>query len=44
MKTCLIATGITNILLEKEKPIMSEIDIKNIKKLSKEKNVFDILG
>jgi DNA replication licensing factor MCM3 len=43
-KTVLVATGIKNILMEREKPIMSESDIKNIKKLSKEKDLFDILG
>lgn len=30
--------------MDREKPIMSENDIKNIKKLSKEKELFEILG
>jgi len=33
-RTMLIATGVKNILEEKEKPIMSEQDIKNIRKMS----------
>ena len=40
----LVATGIQNLLADKEKPSMSEADIKNIKKLSKEKDVFDTLA
>lgn len=39
-----MATGIQNINAEKEKPIMSENDIKNIRKLSKEKDLFDMLA
>jgi DNA replication licensing factor MCM3 len=31
-------------LAEKEKPLMSEQDMKNIRKLSKDKDVFNILG
>ena len=42
-RTILVATGIKNILMEREKPIMSDTDIKNIKKMSKEKDLFDIL-
>jgi len=30
--------------MDKEKPIMSEADIRNIKKLSKEEKLFEILG
>ena len=30
--------------MDKEKPVMNEIDIRNIRKLSKEEKVFDILG
>jgi DNA replication licensing factor MCM3 len=40
----LIATGVQNILAEKEKPSMSEQDIKNIRKLAKDKDIFEILG
>jgi DNA replication licensing factor MCM3 len=40
----LIATGIKSINLEKEKPNLTEMDIKNIKKIAKEENVFEILG
>lgn len=40
----LIATGVTSIHYEKEKPNLNETDIKNIKKLSKEKDLFNILG
>ena len=43
-KTQIVATGVTSLLAEKEKPSMSEQDIKNIRKLAKEKDVFDVLG
>ena len=43
-KTVLVATGITSLNAEKEKPNLNETDIKNIKRLSKEKELFDILG
>lgn len=43
-KSVLIATGVESLLAEKEKPSMSEQDIKNIRKLAKEKDVFSILG
>lgn len=42
--TILVATGVTSLLAEKEKPQLNESDIKNIKKLAKEKEVFNILG
>ena len=42
--TVLIATGIKSINLEKEKPNLTEQDLKNIKKLSKEEDIFNILG
>ena len=42
--THIIATGIQNILAEREKPTMNDQDIKNIKKLAKEKDLFDILA
>lgn len=42
--TVLIATGIKSINLEKERPNLSEQDLKNIKKLSKDEKVFDVLG
>lgn len=40
----IIATGISQLNHEKEKPNLNETDIKNIKKISKEKDVFSILG
>ena len=43
-KSELVATGIQSLLLEKEKPSMSEQDIKHIRKLAKDKDVFSILG
>jgi DNA replication licensing factor MCM3 len=43
-ETVLIATGIKSLNLDKEKPNLNEYDIKSIKKLSKEKEFFDILG
>jgi len=43
-RTVIVATGVNSLLAEKEKPIMSEQDLKNIKGLSREKKVFDILG
>jgi DNA replicative helicase MCM subunit Mcm2 (Cdc46/Mcm family) len=43
-RTVLVATGVKNILMDREKPIMNDNDIKNIKKMSKEKDLFDILG
>ena len=43
-KSELVATGIQSLLLEKEKPSMSEQDIKHIRKLAKDKDVFSVLG
>lgn len=40
----LVATGIQSLLADKEKPTLSENDLKNIKKLSKDKDVFDVLA
>ena len=40
----LVATGIQNLLADKEKPSMSETDIKNIRKLAKDEKVFDTLA
>mmetsp|Transcript_34128 Transcript_34128/g.25189 ORF Transcript_34128/g.25189 Transcript_34128/m.25189 type:complete len:149 (+) Transcript_34128:583-1029(+) len=42
--TSLIAVGIQNILYERERPQLSEADIKWIKKISKEKELFSLLG
>jgi DNA replication licensing factor MCM3 len=39
-----VATGVQSLLAEKTKPSMSEQDIKNIKKLAKDKDIFNILG
>lgn len=43
-KSVLVATGVKSLLAEKEKPQLSESDLKNIRKLSKDKDVFGILG
>lgn len=43
-KSYLVATGVKSIHAEKEKPSLSEQDIKNIKKLAKDKDAFNILG
>jgi DNA replication licensing factor MCM3 len=43
-KTHIVATGVKSLLADKEKPSMSESDIKNIKALSKDKDLFNILG
>jgi DNA replication licensing factor MCM3 len=43
-KSVIIATGVESLLAEKEKPFMSEQDIKNIRKMCKEKDSFNILG
>lgn len=40
----LVATGVSDLLAEKQKPTMSEQDIKNIRKLSKDKDLFNVLG
>jgi DNA replicative helicase MCM subunit Mcm2 (Cdc46/Mcm family) len=40
----IVATGIASLNAEKEKPIMSDADIKNIRKISKEKDLFDVLA
>jgi len=42
--TVLVATGIQSLLLEKERPVLNEMDIKNIRKISKEEKLFDLLG
>ena len=43
-KSVLIATGLESLLAEKQKPQLSEQDLKNIKKLSQNKDIFGILG
>lgn len=40
----MIATGLQQINFEKEKPNLTENDIKNIRKIAKEEKLFDILG
>ena len=40
----LVATGVQSLNAEKENPKLSETDIRNIKKLAKEKELFNILG
>ena len=42
--TVLVATGLNSLLAEKERPQLNETDIKNIRKISKEDNLFDLLG
>ncbi len=42
--TQIVATGIKSLLEEKQKPNLSETDIKNIRKMAQEKEVLDILG
>jgi DNA replication licensing factor MCM3 len=42
--TVLVAVGVTSLNLEKERPQLTEQDIKNIRKISKEGNLFDLLG
>ena len=43
-RTQIVASGVVSLLAEKQKPSLSEQDIKNIRKMSKERDVFDILG
>ena len=43
-KSNLVATGVESLLAEKQKPSMSEQDIKSIRKLAKDKDIFNILG
>ena len=43
-RSVLVATGVQSLLAEKEKPSLSEQDIKHIKKLARDKDVFSILG
>jgi DNA replicative helicase MCM subunit Mcm2 (Cdc46/Mcm family) len=42
--TVLVATGVTSLLAEKERPQLNEADIRNIRKIAKEENLFDLLG
>jgi len=43
-KTHIVATGVKSLLADKEKPSMSEQDIKNIKKLASNEDLFNIMG
>ena len=43
-KQVLIATGIKSIAMDKERPVLSESDIKAIRKIAKEKDCFDTLA
>ena len=43
-KTQIIATGVKSLLAEKEKPNLSEHDVKNIRSLKTNEKLFDILG
>lgn len=42
--TVLVATGIESLNMEKERPQLNEKDIQNIRKISKEVQLFDLLG
>ena len=44
LESVLVATGVESLNAEKEKPSMSEADIKAIRKLAKDNDVFNILG
>jgi DNA replication licensing factor MCM3 len=43
-RTQIVATGVTSLLEEKKKPQLNDTDIKNIRKLAKDANCFEILG
>lgn len=43
-KTHIVATGVTSLLADKEKPKMTTDDVRNIKTLAKHKDLFDVLG
>ena len=43
-RTQIIATGVKSLLAEREKPNLSEHDIKNIRALKNDAKLFDILG
>lgn len=44
LRNYLVATGIESLIAEKEKPFMSERDIKEIRKLAKDKDAFNVLA
>ena len=43
-QTQIVATGIKSLLEEKQKPNLSENDIKNIRQMAKKEDILDILG
>ena len=43
-QTHIVATGVNSLLAEKEKPHLSETDVRNIKNIGKRKDCFDLLG
>jgi DNA replication licensing factor MCM3 len=43
-RSVLVATGVENLLAEKERPVINEQDMRNIRKLAKDKDAFNILG
>lgn len=43
-QTQIVATGIKSLLEEKQKPNLSETDIKNIRNMAQKKDILDILG
>jgi len=43
-RTFLVATGVQSLNLEKEKPNLTDLDIKNIKKMAKDMDVFSVMS
>ena len=43
-KTHIVATGVASLLAEKEKPNISEEDIKSIRNLGRRDDLFEVLG
>ena len=43
-RTQIIATGVKSLLAEKEKPDLTDSDVKNIRTLKNDPKLFDVLG
>jgi DNA replication licensing factor MCM3 len=43
-RSVLVATGVKSLLADKQRPQLSEQDLKNIRKLAKDKDIFGVLG
>lgn len=43
-RTQIIATGVKSLLAEKEKPDLTDTDVKNIRNLKNDPKLFDVLG